>query len=537
MKNWKYVMCGAIMALAVTVTGCGDTDKEKETTQEAAAEEKFDNEDQSEGSKKILTSMLGSNESADRVCYNLDFTSKIEGMLPPTYEVVENAAIDSNGKLTGKNTEATEVIVNVTMPTRTWKYKVTVPAWEEVLAYRMEDAAASLIHNPDNVRGNLTLPAQAGQDGDIQVTWKSDNPDVITDKPDGDTPAGVVTRGETDQKVVLTATLQLGEDTVTKDIAVTVKAKPEEKEYSAYVYTYFRGNIYGTGESQHIHAATSKDGYHWTALNQNEPLLKAELGTGGMRDSFLLRSYEGDHFYLIGTDLDANGGDWAEYGNNGSKFIRVWESDDLVNWSEERLIEIAPERAACMWAPEAFYDKTTGEYVVYWATGIKGGNGKKIYYAKTRDFFTFTEPQIYKDVENGITFIDTTMTEYQGTYYRFTKNENEISILMEASDSVLGDFKLVKTQIGNEFGVEGPAIYKINGEEKWVLYMDGYAGDNAGVGYFPLIADNLEALKQGNFRRLSADEFEMPKGAKHGSFVPITQEEYDALQNKWGDKK
>jgi hypothetical protein len=281
--------------------------------------------------------------------------------------------------------------------------------------------------------------------------------------------------------------------------------------------------------------ATSQDGFHWSALNDNEPILKAELGTGGMRDSFLLRSYEGDHFYIIGTDLDANGGDWADYGNNGSKYIRVWESDDLVNWSEERLIEIAPENAACMWAPEAFYDDTTGEYVVYWATGLKGGDGKKIYYAKTRDFYTFTEPEIYKDVEDGITFIDTTMTEYEGTYYRFTKNENEISILMETSDSVLGDFKLVKTRIAGELGVEGPAIYKINGQEKWVLYMDGYAGDNAGVGYFPLIADSLEDLKTANFRKLNADEYEMPEGAKHGSFVPITQEEYDALQAKWGE--
>lgn len=64
--------------------------------------------------------------------------------------------------------------------------------------------------------------------------------------------------------------------------------------------------------------------------------------------------------------------------------------------------------------------------------------------------------------------------------------------------------------------------------------MDGYADDNAGVGYFPLIAESLEDLKAGNFRKLESSEYEMPKGAKHGSFVPITQEEYDALVEKWG---
>ena len=127
------------------------------------------------------------------------------------------------------------------------------------------------------------------------------------------------------------------------------------------------------------------------------------------------------------------------------------------------------------------------------------------------------------------------MIEYQGTFYRFTKNENELSILLETSDAVLGDFSLVKTRIAGETGVEGPAIYKINGEEKWVLYMDGYTGKNSGVGYFPLIANSLEDLKTANFVRMEKGTYKMPEGAKHGSFVPITKEEYDALMAKWGN--
>ena len=172
--------------------------------------------------------------------------------------------------------------------------------------------------------------------------------------------------------------------------------------------------------------------------------------------------------------------------------------------------------------------------MVYFATGIVGGNGKKIYYVKTRDFYTFTEAKVFKDVEDGITFIDTSITKYNGVYYRFTKNENEITILVEKSDKLLGEYSLITTRIANQWGVEGPGIYKINGEEKWCLYMDGYANENAGVGYFPLIAESLEDLEKGNFRRLKDGEFKMPDGAKHGSFVPITMEEYNALVEKWG---
>ena len=54
-------------------------------------------------------------------------------------------------------------------------------------------------------------------------------------------------------------------------------------------------------------------------------------------------------------------------GGSGSHGIVVWESDDLVNWSEPWIAEIAPENAGCTWAPEFIYDAMTGEYVVYWS--------------------------------------------------------------------------------------------------------------------------------------------------------------------------
>lgn len=532
-----YLLLVLCLIIGCIFAGCGkknDTQKSDSSTPDGIV---YSNDDDDEVVQQVLAQMLDQNHSADEIMYDLKLSTVLSGVTKLTYVIYDNTAIASDGTLTGKNENTEEVTVKVTILKQDKYFKLTVPAGEDLVQAKINMAADDLLHNTDNVRGNITLAEITGENKDMEVVWQSSDTDIITDTAtgeNGEIPAGVVTRGETDQKVTLTARITYLEHTMEREYELTVKAKPEEKEYAAYVYTYFRGNIYGNGESQNIHAAVSEDGFFWSALNQNEPILNAELGTGGVRDSYLIRSPEGDHFYLMGTDLDANGGDWADYGNNGSRYICIWESDDLVNWSEERLVEIAPQNAACMWAPEATYDETTGEYVVYWATGLKNGNGKKIYYAKTRDFWTFTEPQIYKDVENGTTFIDTTMIEYDGTYYRFTKNENEITILMETSDSVLGDFSLVKTRIADEWGVEGPAIYKINGEEKWCLYMDGYADDNAGVGYFPLIAESLEDLKAGNFRKLESSEYEMPKGAKHGSFVPITQEEYDALVEKWG---
>lgn len=321
-----------------------------------------------------------------------------------------------------------------------------------------------------------------------------------------------------------------------------------KEKFYGYLYVYFRANIYGDGESQHIHMATSEDGFYWKELNDNEPILKAELGTKGVRDPHLFRSEIDGKFYIIATDLDANGGDWGQYAFNGSKMMAVWKSDDLINWSQQKLVKVAADNGCCMWAPKVCYDKENDNYVIAFSSGVQGVNRLKIHYVTTRDFENFSEPAILKDVEENIekiknlgseevseliTFIDSTTIEAQGKYYRFTKREQDITILMETGESVLGDFKKVKDVIGGEYGVEGPGVYKLNGEDKWILLMDGYCGPNEGKGYFPLIAEGLEKLKSADFRRLNEDEFRMPNGAKHGAIISVTEEEYKKVIDKW----
>ncbi len=518
------------------------TNNEKEDVS-STGDIEFANDENSDVSRIILSSLLGENSSADEILYNLNLATSIDKYIV-RFEILDNEVIDSKGRIKKLIDEDAQVIVSASIGKKVRYYKFNVLSKKNSAKKMLDIYSEELLHNTSDIRDNITFIDKTGINDEIIVSWELKNAEddnIITMSSTGENneiPAGVITRGETDKKVTVIAHLSVDVDgeefTKDKEFELNIKAKPEKKTYSTYVYTYFRGNIYGNGESQHIHMAVSKDGYFWNSINDNEPVLKAEKGTKGVRDSFLIRSPYGDKFYLIGTDLDANGGDWAAYANKGSKAIRVWESTDLVNWSEERLIDIAPKGAGCMWAPECHYDSSTGEYVVYFSTGIVGGNGKKIFYVKTRDFYNFTEAKIFKDVEGKTTFIDTSITEYNGTYYRFTKNENEITILVEKSDSLLGEYSLIKTRIANQWGVEGPGIYKINGEEKWCLYMDGYANENAGVGYFPLIAESEEDLKNGNFRKLEDDEYEMPKGAKHGSFVPITEEEYNALVEKWG---
>lgn len=418
------------------------------------------------------------------------------------------------------------------------------------------------IPNADNIKGNITLPTEKNG---VSITWQSSNEEVIrTQGADNEgydaAPAGLVTRQKDDAKVTLKAIFSKDQKaSVTRTYDVTVKAAPKavsEEDYAGYLFVHFTGSE-SNGNEEQTYFSLSKDGLNWEDLNGNKPVLKSEFGESGLRDHFIARAPEGDKFYMIATDLSIyNNKSWMEAGSNGSHSIVVWESDDLVNWSEPWMSEIAPENAGCTWAPEFIYDEKTGEYVVYWASTTLEVDGDKnitqeyenhtIYYCKTRDFRSFTEPQAYHSGgmdANGkpVKVIDSTMIENNGTYYRYTKNESKGIIEIDKSDAVLGSFTPIASQslttdlMNAQGAVEGPIIFKLNektadGQDQWCLMVDRYA---KGQGYYPLLTTDLES---GEFTMLDGSQFSMPSKYRHGYVMPVTAAEYSALQRKWGDK-
>lgn len=147
-------------------------------------------------------------------------------------------------------------------------------------------------------------------------------------------PAGIVTRPGEDTEVALTAHVALNQKSADKSFSVTVKAAPKkltEEDLTDYFFAYFTGEGYSDGEQ--IYFSVSHDGLNWKDLNDNQPALTSTLGEKGVRDPFIIRSPEGDKFYLIATDLKINGGNgWTAAQEAGSQALMVWESTDLVNW-------------------------------------------------------------------------------------------------------------------------------------------------------------------------------------------------------------
>ncbi|WP_299090241.1 immunoglobulin-like domain-containing protein [uncultured Metabacillus sp.] len=479
---------------------------------------------------------LNENESKDEITTDLSFPKTGANGTTITWESQNQDNITNEGKVTRPSFEEGNQTVKITATISDGKNEATkeftvtvVKKPHDSVAVR-SDAEALKVHNIHDVRGNLTLPT-SGENGS-SITWKSSNSSIIT-------PTGKVIRpvhGEGDTTVKLTATLALNNESITKAFLAKVKEMPKKEKYEGYVFSYFTGEGYTNGEQIYFALSDGNNPLKWNEMNNEEPAITSNLGEKGLRDPFIIRSPEGDKFYLIATDLKINGDwNWDRAQRSGSRSIMVWESTDLINWSEQRMVEVAPKEAGNTWAPEVYYDDTTGEYVVFWASKIydneehTGSTYNKMMYSKTRDFYTFTEPKVYMDY--GYSVIDTTMIEHDDKIYRLSKDErnntssspNGKFIFQEVGDSVLDPtFELIKEGIGKgSIGAgEGPTIFKSNTEEKWYMFIDEFGGR----GYVPFETTDLQS---GEWKM--SENYDLPARPRHGTVIPVTKAEHEAL--------
>lgn len=305
---------------------------------------------------------------------------------------------------------------------------------------------------------------------------------------------------------------------------------------NAYLFVHFREKE--TPDGEQVYFGLSRDGFNWEQVNGGEPVLWSKKGEKGVRDHTIVRTASGT-FYILSTDLClANSfnskyqGKWGNISRNGSKYLVLWESQDLVNWSEARLIKLGDKDFGCLWAPEVFYDAVRDEYVIHFSASHTSNNfgDKAIFYTRTRDFITFDKPQLLC-MKKGSGIIDSALYEEEGLYYRFLKSEaHPAGIIFQHGETLTGVYtqnmrfaeEMAKLTPG---AYEGPTAFKLqNG--KWCLMLDFYGVRGEGQGYVPFIADTL---KDGRFVH-SDEQFSFPYRFKHGTVLAITDDEYERIQ-------
>ncbi|MGN1346693.1 MAG: glycoside hydrolase family 43 protein [Eubacteriales bacterium] len=311
---------------------------------------------------------------------------------------------------------------------------------------------------------------------------------------------------------------------------------------SAYLFVHFREMA--TPDGEQVRFSVSRDGFHWEPINDGRPLLWAFYGDHGVRDFTITRCRQSGKFYIFATDLSLAYGlrgkyrrSWQEIREHGSKCLAVWESDDLVNWSEQRLVQLGDDDFGCLWAPDIIYDRENDDYVLHWSSAHRSNNygNMAIYYSRTRDFEHFTKPALlYRKEDSGV--IDSAIYEDNGKYFLFLKSEgNPHRIIQLEADRVTGPYRRIPAfdesmTVCREGLYEAPTAAKLD-DGRWCLFLDFYGASAEGQGYVPFLSNDIAS---GKFVR-SDESFSFPYGFKHGSIFPITLDEYERIKSHdWG---
>ncbi|TNC16970.1 hypothetical protein FHE66_13070 [Georgenia sp. 311] len=461
--------------------------------------------------------------------------------------------------------------------TRTESYSVLVPQDLTDEEKAATDLAAITVPGAANVRTNLSVPTSGDLGSSIGWTVREGEEHVsFRDGVSAGSRTVVVQRpaaGAEAVEVVLTATARSGDVTRSRDLTLTLQPMPGGSAGTeAYVWAFFTGEGAGA-ERVSLAASRGNDALAWNTLNDGEPLFTSELGTGGLRDPFIIRSPEGDRFFMIATDLKIDGlpGGFRTAQISGSLHMEVWESDDLVTWSDQRHVQVSTEYAGNTWAPEAFWSEELDTYVVFWASNLYDTTDpadrtdvtyNRMMYATTDDFVTFSEPQVWVDVRRGAGrgMIDSTVALVDGTYHRFTKDEADMTIRHEVSTDLLAtvsgslpgrtgpaeEWTLVQERVatglpngetGRTFtSGEGASVFPANEGDvnglDWFLFIDQPSYHGGPNHYIPFGTDDLGAgawQPLGHLLRENLPQNSDGGKPRHGTVIPVTRAEYQRV--------
>ncbi|KAH8813574.1 glycosyl hydrolase [Flagelloscypha sp. PMI_526] len=311
-----------------------------------------------------------------------------------------------------------------------------------------------------------------------------------------------------------------------------LESRQSSKDF--YGFVYFTGEGTSTGEQIYFAVSQTNSPATWTTVKGGTPVLTSTLGTKGVRDPYIIRDPNSSKLYIIATDLRIyNGAGWDAAVRKGSLSLAIWETTDLKTFSAERLVQVSPSTPSYMSnqrfslfllrAPEATWDATNQQFVVYWASNLyastdtnhTGTSYSRILYSTTKDFKTFTTAKTWIDIGTNTIDTDVAYDSSTGTYYRFTKTQG-IILQEKSTTGLFGTWTEVTRGIGQaQFGdVEGPLNFEDNVTKGlWHLFVD----DLSPQGYQPFQSTNIGS---GNWTYSSG--YTLPTSPRHGTVFPIT---------------
>lgn len=343
---------------------------------------------------------------------------------------------------------------------------------------------------------------------------------------------------------------------------VTAKDKlPKEKDMAGYVMVYHKDADHG------LHMAYSYDGYTWTALNGDKPIMAGDTiaEQKGIRDPYIFRAPDGA-FCVAMTDLHVFGKrdgirdtewerDGRKYGWGNNRGLVLARSTDMIHWTRTNLdftklscpMPVADEdgnrpswkEVGCVWAPEMTATED-GRIMMHFTTRTGGGFNYIAYVMMSPDFSKMeTEPRLLVNSSQDnqgkkMNIIDSDITKVGDTWHLFCVENGHPRHATAAA--LTGPYTFVPFDDGVPESHEAPMLWKLIGQNKWILMTDRYSmhphnfyfvettdlNTFKPLGYF----DGKDCpLKRSNFSE-----------QKHGAVVQVTKKELEKLIKHWEGK-
>ncbi len=305
----------------------------------------------------------------------------------------------------------------------------------------------------------------------------------------------------------------------------------EKPVYEAYLFSHMMEGDYGR-----LYYSVSLDGLHWKLLNGARRVFEDYHG-----HSCIVKGHDG-RYYLVG-----NRGD-------DSPTINFWVSRDLISWThysdytpDLKHVPGYPRTLPRIGAPKLYFDGSI--YLLTWHTPHDMGNSDlpEPYWASQRTLFVTSKDLVHFDDPPRRMFawdmatIDAIFRPENGKYYAILKDERYPTldwptgktIRICQADSMLGPYSKPGPPISPNFR-EAPTLIPSPNGKAWYLYYEQYPG----VAYGLSVASSLRGswYQVAGNQRPDWDKYSVPPRVRHGSMMPVSRSQYDALVAAFGDQ-
>jgi len=296
----------------------------------------------------------------------------------------------------------------------------------------------------------------------------------------------------------------------------------------AYLFAHMMRGAYGK-----LYYSVSLDGLRWRQVNGGKPVSADYHGHAS-----IARGSDG-RYHLVGNKSDDD------------PFIRFWVSSDLISWTPSgayrpNLGEIPghPHALQRIGAPKLYFDAPSERFLLTWHTpNVPGSDleperyweSQRTLYVLSKDLVSFPQPP-KRLFSWEMATIDTIVQQNpEGGYCAVMKDERYPSynwvtgktIRISCGPSLLGPYPEPGPPLSPNFR-EAPTLVRSPDGRDWLLYYEQYAGTSYGLSMAPRLEGPWYQVS-GNTGVPEWNRYEVPPGVRHGSIVPITRRQHDAI--------